>query len=164
MALPWLNKSEQILFTQHLPEQISGLLQQAAYFSSFGEKRAEEQLWQAQQLFPQQLELYIVIYKFYLYHARLAEAHQTLHQALRVAAEAGGFPADWRILHAHTTNWRSPDIPHRVYLYSLHALVSLLQRMGSVSKSYQVIEKLYEIDAGDQNGSRVMQVLSKDEK
>lgn len=153
MTVPWLNESEQILFGLHIAPEIKALLQQALYASSFDDKRAEQRLWHAQQMHPRQLEIYIVIYKFYLHRGRLAEAHQTLRQAMAAAAEAGGFPADWMVLHANTTEWRGAEIPQRVYLYSLKALGFILLRMGGVDESYRILEKCYEIDPGDQPGA-----------
>lgn len=159
MTLPWFNQSEEILFAQDLPAELGTLLQQAAYASSYDDKRAEQMLWQAQQLHPQQLELYIAIYKFYLFRARLAEAHQTLHQGMIAAAEAGGFPADWKVIRSNSTDWYATDMPHTIYLYSLRELVLLLQRMRAVEESYAVMQKLYEIDCSDNSSLSIMHTL-----
>jgi len=161
MTLPWLNMSEDTLFTRHLPEELSTLLRQSAYASSYDDKRAEKMLWQAQQMHPEQLELYVVIYKFYLFNGRLAEAHQTLRQAMIAAAEVGDFPADWKVINSNSTNWCATDMPHRLYLYCLRELALLLQRMRSVDESYEVVQKLYEIDCSDISSNSIMQILNR---
>jgi hypothetical protein len=162
VTLPWFNESEHILFGRDISAEINTLLQHAAHASSFDEKRAEQRLWRVQQMHPRQLVVYIVIYKFYLFRGRLAEAHQTLRQAMVMAAEEGGFAADWTALHADATAWHSPDGPQRVYLYCLKALSVILQRMGGVDESYRIVKKLYEIDPGDQTGASVMRMLARD--
>lgn len=161
MALQWLNEGEQILFGRHISPEVNALLQQAVHASSFDDQLAEQRLWQAQQMHPEQLEVYIAIYKFYFYRKRLAEAHQTVRQALQAAAEAGNFPADWRQLSADTTDWAGTESPQRVYLYSLKALSFILLRIGGVDESYAILEKLYEIDPQDHTGASVIRELAR---
>lgn len=159
MSLQWLNQSEQILFGRHIAPEVETLLQHAAYTSSIDETLAETKLWHAQQMHPEQLEVYIVIYKYYFYHSRLQEALQTLRQAIHAAAEVGGFPADWHEVKADSCNWGNNESPQKVYLYSLKALSFILLRLGSADMSYQILQKLYEIDPLVQTGSMVMREL-----
>lgn len=161
MTMQWLNQSEQILFGRNIPPEIDILLQQAVYASSFDDSLAEKKLWEAQQLNPSQLEVYIAIYKFYFYRGRLKEAMQTVRQALDAAAKVGGFNPDWRKLRQDSTDWSAPESPQRVYLYSLKALGFILLRLGSVDESYQILEKLYQIDPYDQTGASVIRELAK---
>lgn len=161
MSLQWLNQSEQILFGQNIAPEVDAILQQAVYASSFDDELAEKKLWQAQQMYPEQLEVYVAIYKFYIHHARLQEALQTLRQAIHAAAKACGLPANWQEVSVSSCDWNDDESPQRVYLYSLKALSSVLLRLGSVDESYQILQKLYEIDPQDQTGSSVIHELAR---
>jgi len=161
MTLQWLNQSEEILFGRHIAPEVNALLQQAVHASSFDDELAEQKLWQAQQTYPEQLEIYIALYKFYFYRGRLQEAHQVVRQALIAAAQAGGFPGDWNALRVDSSDWSETESPQRVYLYSLKALSFILLRLGSVDESYRILEKLYEIDPYDQTGATVIRELAK---
>lgn len=141
----WLNQDEQRLFGQQLPSEVTERLQQASGTSNFDPKGAEKQLWNTLHMFPHDLAIYIVIYKYYLHQVRLAEAHQTLRQAMLAAAEAGGFPADWGVLSPLSTDWHSTKLPQRLYLHCLTELGIVLQRMGNNRDYYRVVEKSYEL-------------------
>ncbi|WP_353570993.1 hypothetical protein [Candidatus Albibeggiatoa sp. nov. BB20] len=109
---------DNIQFGQNIPEHINAYLQQAAKNYDNIEV-AEQLLWKAQQLKPQQLEVYIALYKFYFYQARLEEAEQVAQQALQMCAQVGGFNPDWTQLTEDSANWQDPNLAESIYMYTL---------------------------------------------
>jgi len=164
MSHTWLTGREQRLFGQQLPNEVRERVQLAAATSNFNNPGAEKQLWDTQQMYPQYLAIYIVIYKYYLHQVRLAEAYQTLRQAMLAAAETGGFPADWATLSPHTTDWHSAKLPQHVYLYCLRELGIILQRMGKGREYYRILEKCLELDPNDNLGATGIRMLTDEMK
>lgn len=151
---------DNIQFGQNIPEQVNAYLQQAAK-NYDNTALAEQLLWQAQQLKPQQLEVYIALYKFYFYQARLEEAEQVAHQALNMCAQVGNFNPDWTQLTAHCANWSNPNLAERIYLYTLKALGFIRLRRLDFETGQHILQKLQELDKLDLvGGSVILDVLS----
>ena len=72
---------DRVMFGVNIPEHVNACLQQAvaAYDDS---ERAESLLWEAQRLDPNQLEVYVALYKFYFYKNRIDEAEDVVFMAL----------------------------------------------------------------------------------
>jgi tetratricopeptide (TPR) repeat protein len=150
---------EQILFGQNIPVPVNALLQQAvnAYDDT---ERAESLLREAQRMNPEQLEVYIALYKFYFYKLRLEEAESVARDALTRAAGQGGFDTDWRQLTHTSTDWSQCDGPARVYLYSLKALGFIRMRRMDFAGGEAILDKLAELDPQDQVGGSVLRELA----
>jgi tetratricopeptide (TPR) repeat protein len=150
---------ERVLFGKDIPPAVNALLQQAvkAYEDT---ERAETLLRQAQRMNPDQLEVYIALYKFYFYKLRLTEAEVVVREALARAARQGGFDADWRVLGPASAFWSQPDGPERVYLYSLKALGFIRLRLLDFGGGEAILNKLAELDPQDQVGGTVLLELA----
>ena len=150
---------DRVMFGVNIPEQINAYLQQAvaAYNDS---ELAEGLLWQAQKLKPEQLEVYVALYKFYFYKNRLQEAEQVVLLALQQSALLGGFSGDWSELTNASTNWFTLDNPQRLYLYALKALSFIKLRQSDLDAAQAVLDKLHELDPTDQVGGSVLQELA----
>lgn len=150
---------ERILFGRNIPAPVNALLQQAV--NAYGDtERAEDLLWQAQRMDPAQLEVYIALYKFYFYQYRLDEAESVAREALRRAAEAGGFAADWNALGLDSTDWTRSEGPERIYLYSLKALGFIRLRQLDFEGGEAILARLAALDPDDQVGGSVLLELA----
>lgn len=150
---------EQVLFAPNIAPEVNALLQSAVHAYDDTE-RAESLLWQAHELDPDQLEVYIALYKFYFYKYRLDEAQQVTEQALAHAARLGGFPADWQALTPDSANWSVFDGPERIYLYSLKALGFIRLRRMDFEGGEAILNKLTELDPQDCVGGSVLLELA----
>jgi hypothetical protein len=146
---------DRVLFATDMPTQVNAILQQAvaAYEDT---RRAEDLLWQAQQLGPEQLAIYVALYKFYFYKNYLADAERVVHMALEQSATLGGFNPDWKQLTPASTDWSIGDGPQRYYLYSLKALGFIRLRLDDGETGRAVLQKLSLLDPDDQVGGSVL--------
>lgn len=150
---------DRVMFGVNIPSHINAYLQKAvaAYDDS---DTAENLLWQAQKLDPNQLEVYVALYKFYFYKNRIDEAEAVVLQALNQSAELGKFDADWNQLTPSSSNWYTIDNPQRLYLYALKALSFIRLRQSNVEGAESILAKLRELDPTDQVGGSVLQELA----
>ncbi|ALG68290.1 hypothetical protein [Beggiatoa leptomitoformis] len=155
MSVSYLFPDDTVLFGQNIPPEIDLLLQQAvkAYDNT---EESEKLLWQAQALDPEQLEVYIALYKFYFYKYRLADAQRVAELSLEMCAKVGGFEADWTQLTINSADWSNPEGAERIYLYTLKALSFIRLRQLNLEGAEQVLTKLQELDPLDQVGSSVL--------
>lgn len=121
---------------------------------------AEHILNQALAQDPQCLAAYFSQYKFYFYKRRLQDAEQTALRALEVAAQLGGFGADWEQLTPGTVDWSRVDAPQHFYLFTLKALAFMCLRLGRATEARAILEKLTELDPRDSVGANVVRALS----
>jgi tetratricopeptide (TPR) repeat protein len=150
---------EQMMFGRNIPPEINLRMQQAvaAYEDT---DRAEQLLWDAHKLNPEQLEVYIALYKFYFYKKRLAEAEKVAREALAVSARVGKFPADWQMLTRDSADWQQHDGPERVYLYTMKALGFIRLRLDDYQEGEAILNKLQILDPDDQVGGSVLLELA----
>jgi tetratricopeptide (TPR) repeat protein len=150
---------DRVMFGVNIPNHINAYLQKAvaAYDDS---ETAESLLWQAQRLDPNQLEVYVALYKFYFYKNRIDEAQDVVFQALQQSAQLGRFEADWNQLTPQSTDWYSSENPQRLYLYALKALSFIRLRQSDVDSADSILAKLRELDPTDQVGGSVLQTLA----
>ena len=95
---------ERVLFARDIKPEVNACLQSAVACADDFE-RARELLYQARDMDPDQLEVYIALYKFLFYRGRLDEAEEVAEQALQRAAMRGGFFEDWQRLTSTSTDW-----------------------------------------------------------
>jgi tetratricopeptide (TPR) repeat protein len=152
-------QEDRVMFGVDIPSHINACLQKAvaAYDDS---ETAEKLLWQAHKLDPNQLEVYVALYKFYFYKNRVDEAEAVVLQSLKQAAELGRFDADWKRLTPSSSDWYSTANPQRLYLYALKALSFIKLRRSDVEGAQSILAKLRELDPTDQVGGSVLQDLA----
>lgn len=134
-------------------------LQQAVACASDFE-RARKFLYRARDLQPDQLEVYIALYKFCFYRGHLDEAEQVALAALQQAAKRGGFTPEWQQLDTASTDWTQHEGAARVYLYSLKALAFICLRKNNHDEARQLLAKLQQLDTQDLVGSSVIMDLA----
>lgn len=146
-------------YPSDLPTPAARLMEQAAAAAYGQPNRAEILLWSAQAMYPECLPIYFALYKFYFYKGRLDEAERAARFALRAAAWAGGFPAEWASLNRTTVDWTDVRGPQHFYLFSLKALAFIRLRRGARQDSLAILKKLEEIDPDDSVGASVIRDL-----
>lgn len=122
-------------------------------------KTAETLLAEAHALNPEQLDVYIALYKFYFYKKRLPEAEDWARMGLARSARQGRFAADWRELTPMSADWARPNSPERVYLYTLKALGFIRLRQLDIAGSEAILAKLQLLDPQDLVGGSVISGL-----
>jgi tetratricopeptide (TPR) repeat protein len=161
MSIQQLFPDEGILFGSDIDPEVNTYLQQAVHAHAISNlPQAEKLLWQAQHLKPEQLEVYIALYKFYFYKNRLSEAEQVALLGLNMAAHVGGFSADWMQLTRDSASWDRAQGAERIYLYTLKALGFIRLRRLEFAAGQQVLEKLSELDPFDQVGGSVIREIA----
>jgi len=150
---------DSVMFGVNIPQEINACLQLAVALYDQPEK-AEQLLWKAQKMNPDQLEVYVAVYKFYFYAKRLDEAEEVVMMALTKSAEQGNFDADWNKLTIHSSKWLTDEVPQRLYLYALKALSFIRLRQSHYDDAEEVLAKLEELDPTDQVGASVIRRLA----
>ena len=151
--------NERVLFARDIKPEVNASLQSAVACANDFD-RARELLYQARELDPDQLEVYIALYKFLFYRGHLDEAKLVAEEALQRAALRGGFNADWRQLSSASSDWSQGDGPARTYLYSLKALAFISLRQGKHVQARALLEKLQQLDPEDLVGGSVIRQLA----
>lgn len=150
---------EQHFLGPNIAPSISAMLEEAIA-SHADPARAEALLWQAHELQPEQLEVYVALYKFYFYRRQLAEAERIARMALSVSARQGGFAADWSVLTSASADWSKPGGAERIYLFTLKALSFIRLRQMDLAGGRAIVEKLLTLDPRDQVGGSVIRELA----
>ncbi len=150
---------ERVVFGRDIPVEVNACLQEAVACANDFE-RARELFYRARDMQPDQLEVYIALYKFCFYRGHLAEAQQVAMDALQQSATRGGFAANWQQLDATSADWSQQEGPARVYLYSLKALAFISLRMGEYARANEVLAKLQQLDTLDLVGGSVIMTLA----
>ncbi len=151
-------RQDEVLFAPDTPEEVNARLQDAVVLFE-DTKRAEDVLWQAYQLGPDRLEVYVALYKFYFYKNMIEDAEDVTMMSLNKCAELGGFSADWRELHVDSTQWTPAGSAQRYYLYTLKALAFIQLRLERYDEAELLLMKLEELDPEDQVGASVIKDL-----
>lgn len=150
---------EHVVFGRDIPPDVNACLQQAVACSNDFE-RARALFYQARDMQPDQLEVYIALYKFCFYRGHLDEAEQVVLDALQQSAQRGDFSSDWQELNIASTDWTQHEGPARVYLYSLKALSFIRLRQGHHEQAKQLLDKLQQLDEQDRVGGSVITTLA----
>jgi len=120
----------------------------------------DERVVFARDIDPDQLEVYVALYKFCFYSGYFDEAETVAFEALARAADTGGFAHDCTKLNASSTDWSRIDTPARLYLYSLKALGFIRLRKGDNAGANEVLNALARLDPDDQVGGSVIMTLA----
>jgi tetratricopeptide (TPR) repeat protein len=150
---------EDLFFGENIPTDVRLILQGAidAYEQT---EKAESLLLEALQRAPDQLEVYIALYKFYFYKKRLDDAQRIVQLTLKKAAELGGFPPEWDKLTPRSADWSLATGEERVYLFTLKALAFIRLRLSDLAGAEAILLKLQDLDPQDQVGSSVISGLA----
>ena len=146
---------ERVRFGRAIPDQVNVLLQRAAA-NAHDFACSESALLEARAVAPQQLEVFIALYKLYFYRGFTGEAERVVHEALQQAANRGGFDPDWRNLKVDSADWQASEGPARVYLYSLKALSFIRLRQNDGHGAAELLAALRRLDPEDQVGASVL--------
>jgi len=150
---------ERVVFGRNIPPQVNACLQEVVACANDFE-RSRELLYRAREMKPDQLEIYIALYKICFYRGCFDEAEQVALDALQQSAKDAGFDADWQQLNAGSTDWAVDEGPARLYLYSLKALAFIRLRKGQHDLARQVLNKLQQLDLNDLVGGSVIMDLA----
>jgi tetratricopeptide (TPR) repeat protein len=156
---PNLHVTERVTFARDIRPEVNNALQNAVACADDFE-RARAYLYQARSLDPDQLEVYVALYKFCFYRGRFDEAENIALEALARAADNGGFARDWTALDVSSTDWTRIDTTARLYLYSLKALGFIRLRKGDSAGASDVLQTLARLDPDDQVGGTVVMTLA----
>lgn len=150
---------ERVSFGRAIPVAVNALLQQAAA-NTHDFNVSERALLQARALAPEQLEVFIALYKLYFYRGFTDRAERVVLEALHSAARSGGFESDWRSLARGSADWGASEGPARIYLYSLKALCFIRLRQQNSEAAAELLAALNRIDPEDQVGAGVLRDLA----
>lgn len=150
---------ERVVFGRNIPPKVNACLQEAVACANDFE-RSRELLYRAREMKPDQLEVYIALYKVCFYRGHFDEAEQVALDVLQQSAKDAGFDEDWQQLNADSTDWTMDEGPARLYLYSLKALAFIRLRKGQHDVARQVLNKLQQLDLNDLVGGSVIMDLA----
>ena len=151
---------ERVRFGRNIPADVNALLQQAAA-NTDDFNAAERALLAARALAPEQLEVFIALYKLYFYRGFINEAEAVVLETLQTAAGSGGFDPDWHRVSPAGSDWQASEGPARVYLYSLKALCFIRLRQRDYDGATDILAVLRRLDPVDQVGATVLSDLAK---
>ncbi len=150
MSVVVLLDAGRAFFSDHTPSGLRYLLNSAR---NLGHPAAiEALLLEARRRWAEEPDAHIGLYKFYFRQARYVEAEAAVWAALRSAAGCAGFSRNYRRLHPASADWQTHRGAERLYLFSLKALGVIRLRRGKVDNARRVLEKLLELDPGDEIG------------
>ena len=151
---------EHLILSQNVPPIARGYIQRAIdNYEDTG--LAESLLLKAYQLAPDELDIYISIYKFYFYKKHFNSAEHFANLTLTVAARLGNIEAEWQKLDLSSCDWFSPNEAQRVFLYTMKALGFIYLRTERLQQAETILLKLQELDKDDLVGGSVVMSLAK---
>lgn len=140
-----------------LPPAIDALLQQGVAAYRRDKPRADQLFRQALAAAPQELPIYLCLYKIHTYQGSLDEALHMAERGLREAARQAGWNMDWRA-------WRPPsapqDGPGRFALYTLKALAFIHLRRDEREQAQEALAALRRLDPTGAVGWPVVAALA----
>lgn len=108
---------------------------------------------------PGRLEVLVALYKFHFYQGNIEQARELIEETLTLAAEQGGFSADWSVLTPDAAAWHEPRGPGLVFVHSLKAMAFLNLRENDRSGAANVLGALRRLDPDNEVGADVIQYL-----
>lgn len=135
-----------------VPPEVNALLQQgvAAYYDD--RPTADGLFRQALTLAPDQLPVYLCLYKIHTYQRNLDDALQAARDGLAMAAAQAGLVGDWR----HWTIRPSMAGPGRFALFTLKAMAFIHLRRGEPELARAILDKLASLGPDDGLGDSVI--------
>jgi len=159
MSVASIHANEGVQFGMNIPEHVNHFLQLAA-LKPGDQVWAESNLKRALKEGPDQIEVYVALYKHYCYSGRFDESASMVEAALEKAADQAGVDRDWRALDAGSTDWSLVDGPARLLLYSLKAMAFVSLRQGATALAHEALDKLSILDPEDRVGASVVRDLA----
>jgi len=123
-------------------------------------EQAESLLLKALQLAPEELEIYIAIYKFYFYKKHFNSAEHFANLTLNVAAKQSGIDSEWVKLTTSSCDWLNPSNAQRVFLYTMKAIGFIYLRTKRLQQGENILSKLLALDINDLVGGSVVMSLA----
>lgn len=127
-------------------------LQTQAPTQSFVNNELEMRLQRIVADWPECIDPYIALFKYYFRVARYYEAEVTVWQAMRLEARRGGFGINYRRHQPDPDYWLANDSSQRHYLFCLKALGVIRLRRGRLAMARRVLSKLLQLDPHDEIG------------
>lgn len=141
-----------------LPDTVNALLQQGVAAYRHDHALADRLFRQALAAAPEQLPVYLCLYKIHTYDGNLDKARSAAEKGLEEAARQAGWDPDWR-------NWKAqPSVPDdgagRFALYTLKALAFIHLRLSDRSKAIEILNALRTLDPAGAVGWPVVAALA----
>lgn len=118
--------------------------------------RAETHLALAKAIAPNNPVVHVGEYRYYFYKGRLEEALGIADACLVAVARELGLPIKWQKVLPEHANFRGDEPAHRFYLFALKAYAYLLLRQNRMGEGRAAVDKLLELDPGNQVGGQVL--------
>jgi len=119
-----------------------------------GDELYLQNLLQADKSMPNQLEMLIALYKFYLSRGDTEKAEEIVFQTLVKASLLGGFSHIWNKLTSKCADWNNPSGPSRVFLYSLKVLAIIRLRQKDFKDAKEIFSVICRLDPDNQIKSK----------
>lgn len=151
MSLQLLNQNSRY-FSSKLPPELELELNRLSYNDKSIAEGLEAQLVDINSRWPEFVDTYIALFKYYFRTAQYRLAEVTVWQAMRLTSSRGGFRRNYRLLTPDSEDWLAGDSDQRHYLFCLKALGVIRLRRGRISLAKKVLAKLEELDPYDEIG------------
>jgi hypothetical protein len=151
---------QQVFFSRDIPAALVSDLNQLLSADSkrpgqegFGfTDELEARLVEIKTDWPDYVDPYFALFKFYFRAAKYRQAEITVWQAAKMLSQRKGFPLNYRLLNPGTVDWLKNDSDQRHFLFCLKALGVIRLRRGKVFLAKKVLTKLSELDPCDEIG------------
>jgi len=146
---------ERVYYGGDLPREAERALHQAA-LSYHREEEAEKHLMQALEYAPDHIAVYIGLYKFYFYKAKLNQALRYAQLCLKRAAHESCLSENWRQVKVTDAAFDGFNVSPRFFLFTLKAYGYIQMRLGNLKEGREAIDKVMELDPKDKLGGSVL--------
>ncbi len=140
-----------------IPPEVDALLQRGVVAYRRDRAEADGIFRAALAAAPDQLPVYLCLYKTHTYQGHLAEARRIAELGLAEAARQAGWSPDWREWQPVTP---LPDGAGRFALYTLKALAFIHLRSDEPAQAKALLAKLASLDPGGSIGWPVITALA----
>lgn len=144
---------EDLYYDEAPSPEVQQLLRDAA--DHYGESEAENALYRAYFLAPEDLSVLVGLYRYFFYQHRLEEAMRVADRALAVVGRRLNMDCDWRGLDLNRlANAIEGSITlTRFYLSALKGAGYLKLRLGDPKGALERLRKVQELDTADRIGA-----------
>ncbi|MCG8314912.1 MAG: hypothetical protein MI976_17010 [Pseudomonadales bacterium] len=151
MSLQLLEQNSRY-FSSKLPPELELELNRLTYNEKSIAEGLESQLVDINDRWPNYVDTYIALFKYYFRTAQYRQAEVTVWQAMKLTSNRGEFRRNYRVLSPDSQDWLAGDSDQRHYLFCLKALGVIRLRRGRVCLAKKVLTKLEELDPYDEIG------------
>ena len=156
-------KENRVFFSSELPEglklQLNCILMGQYADASRGNTpvrldppQMEASLLEIKQCWPEVIDPYIALFKFYFRSARFFEAEQVVWQGMKLLSGRAGFSHHYMQHQPSACDWLENDSHQRNFLFCMKALGVIRLRRGKVNAARKVLGKLAVLDPHDEIG------------